>query len=1119
MQLTTILLFALSLQVSATGYAQKVTIAAKDASLKKVVREIRKQTGYYFIYTDEIIRRASPVTLNVKNVDVQEVLNLCFADQPLSYTIDDRIIIVKSRPVIGARPKAPLLPNIVVAPERQIHGIVSDSTTGNPLAGVTVQLKGESSGTATDDRGRFVLVVPDDATLTVSYLGYNSKDIRVGGRTIVNVELSSATTGLNQLVVVGYGTQKKTTLTGSVSTVSGTEVAKSPSPNVGNSLEGRLAGLIVNQRNGIPGEDNPDILVRGISTTPPPGASFDDLLALNAPLVVIDGVPRGADELSHLNPDDIASFSVLKDGSAAIYGARAANGVILVTTKNGTRGKAEFSLSYNYAINSPTKIPDMMDAALYAQVYNEGVFYRTGRDSSTFNPQYTADQIQKMKDGSDPILNPNTDWVGLTLHNSYVKNLNFQVNGGSDKVRYLLSFGSTQQNGNFYGNTMLYKQYNWRAKIDIDLVKNLTVGANIWGTMKSKHYPGTGPNIDWPSLLGANPTVIGKYPNGLIGPGRLNQNILLDDQRGFDNISDNPLFSTFTASYKVPFIEGLKLDASFNYDLRNQTEKNWSTPYYYYEYNTVTGNYDKHENPSLLNAQLTDRRDKWTTMLTNFRVSYDKTFLGNHHIAAMVGWEQQKDDWSYVSGFRKNFLSPAIPQLDVGSSSAEDQGVGGSATTTADNTYFGRVDYDYKSKYLLELLGRYDGSEIFPSNKRYGFFPGVSVGWRLSEENFIREALPFVNELKLRASYGELGNNRVGAFNYLQSYFIGQNYVFGTTDAPGIYSSLLANPDITWERAKKTDFGLEANLWNGKLGIDFTYWLQKRNNILYRRNLSVPAIFGFPTLPYENLGKVSSHGIDLVLSNRGNIGQISYNLSGNVSYNISKAVYLDEVPPSEPYQELTGMPVFTGLYYKADGIFHNQHELDAYPHDPNTQVGDIKILDVNGDSEINAKDQVRLPYTSIPKYIFGLNSNFKFKNFDLNIFFQGQAGVRNYDGQAGTIGGTDFTNGLVWRATDRWTPSNPNGTMPRADAYQPGATTFFFFDASFVRLKTVELGYSIPESVLEKTNFLKSLRVYVSAFNLLTWAAEVDFADPEFNGGFFNYPPSRVINFGASLKF
>jgi TonB-linked SusC/RagA family outer membrane protein len=1006
---------------------------------------------------------------------------------------------------------------LAFAQQRVTGRVVSGNS---PVAGATVAVKNTAIATQTNENGEFAINAPANSTLVISSVGFNSQEVRVGNNTNLSVNLQSAAQTMEDVVVVGYGTQRKATLTGSVSQVSGAEITKSPAPNVAASLQGRLPGLVSNQRSGQPGRDDPNILIRGTGSVPVPGASFNDLLNLNAPLVIIDGVPR--DNLGRLNPDDIESISVLKDASAAIYGARAANGVILITTKSGTRGRADFTFSYNYATNRPTKVPDMMDAATFAEVYNEGEYYRQGRISN-YTPRYTADQIQKMRDGSDPILNPNTDWVGLTLHDSYIKNLNLQVNGGSDKTRYLLSFGSLQQNGNFYGNTMLYKQYNARVKIDIELVKNLTVGANISAILKKGDYPGGGGgnsgNIDWYNILGANPTLVGVYPNGLIGPGRLNLNPLLNDTRGYNRTSDNPLYSTFTASYKIPFVQGLKLDASFNYDLRNQFNKSWETPYYFYEYNTTTKTYDK-KRGSLSNAQLTDRNDKWTTMLSNFRVSYDKTFLDNHRIAAMVGWEQQQNTFNTISSTRRNFLSTAIDQLNQGSTAAADQDVSGTANTSAYNNYFGRFNYDFKSKYLLEFLFRYDGSPIFPENKRYGFFPGVSAGWRLSEEDFIRNALPFVDQLKLRASYGELGNDRIASYQYLQSFLFGNNYVFGTADAPGIYSGVLANPNITWERAKKTDVGLEAQLWRGKLGIDFTYWTQKRNNILYRRQLSVPTTFGFPGLPYENLGKVNSHGFELVLSNRGNItNQLTYNLSGNVAYNINKAVFLDEVPPAQDYQKLTGKPVYTGLYYKADGIFHNQDELNKYPHNANTQIGDLRIVDLNGDGKIDANDQYRIPYTAIPKYVFGLNSNFEYKNFDLNIFFQGQAGVRNYDDRAAALGETDFTNATVWRATDRWSPTNPNGSKPRAAAYQPGNTTFFLFDASFVRLKTVELGYSIPTSILQKTKAVKGLRLYVSGFNLATWAKEVKWADPEFNGGFFNYPPSRVINFGASVKF
>jgi TonB-linked SusC/RagA family outer membrane protein len=389
-----------------------------------------------------------------------------------------------------ARPSSPFLHALIFsllflmcstihAQQRVTGKVVSGNS---PVVGATVAVKNSTVATQTNENGEFTINAPANSTLVISSVGFSTQEVKLGTNTNISVQLQSIATELDQVVVVGYGTQRKATLTGSVSQVSGSEVAKSPSPNLTSSLQGRLPGLIANQRTGTPGRDNPEIVIRGGGTVPPVGSDFGTYLTYNAPLVVIDGVPRG--DMGRLNPQDIESFSVLKDGSAAIYGAAGANGVILITTKSGSRGKADFSFSYNYAIDNPTKVPDVMDAATFAEVYNEGVFYRSGRNPN-YTPQYTAAQIQKYRDGSDPILNPNTDWVGLTLHASYVKNLNLQVNGGSDRVRYLLSFGSLQQNGNFYGNTMLYKQYNARVKVDIELVRNLTVGANINAIFKN----------------------------------------------------------------------------------------------------------------------------------------------------------------------------------------------------------------------------------------------------------------------------------------------------------------------------------------------------------------------------------------------------------------------------------------------------------------------------------------------------------------------------------------------------------------------------------------------------------------------------------------------------------
>lgn len=1002
--------------------------------------------------------------------------------------------------------------SFLVNAQQRISGKV---VSGNsPVAGATVAVKNSSIATQTNENGEFTINAPANSTLVISSVGFNTQEIKPGNSSTISVQLQSAAQTMEDVVVVGYGTQKKATLTGSVSQVTGSEIVKSPAANVTASLQGRLPGLISEQRNGQPGRDDPSILIRGTSTF---GSG-------NGPLIIIDGVERSL--LGRLNPEDIESISVLKDASAAIYGARGANGVIIVTTKSGTRGKSDFSFTYKYAISQPTRIPDVLDAATFAEVYNEGAYYRSKRATDVIgnpaywnNPVFTQAAIQKYRDGSDPVLYPNTDWVSEVLKNhSYQQNWNLNVNGGTNTVRYFLSFGQLEQNGNFKADPTFYKQYNARVKLDADLNKYLTVGANLSAILNNRTYSPVGGNTNFVNILQANPTIVARYPNGLLGPGRLGESPLLMDQRGYDKIDDNPLYSTFTASLKIPFVQGLKVDASYNYDLSNQHEKVWNTPYFFYEYDQNNKIYVKKQGTGTNAANLNDIYRKWTTILANARLSYDKTFE-NHHIFAMAGWEQQRNSSSSASAYRKNFVSPALDQINVGSTSADDRDNSGSASSDAYNNYFGRFNYDFKSKYLLEFLFRYDGSPRFLEGKRYGFFPGISAGWRLSEEDFFRDAVPFVNQLKLRASYGELGNDRTSAYQYYQFFGFGGNYVFGTSVAPGLTTGVLPNPEVTWERARKIDEGLEATLWNGKLGIDFTVWQQYRRNILVNRNLGIPTTMGFSGVPAENYGKANSHGYELILSHRSRVGNLSYNLSGNVAYSKSKIIEMDEVPPAEEYQKLTGQPIGSGLYYEADGIFHSKEELDKYPHHANTRIGDLKIVDKNGDGKIDSKDQYRFPYTSTPRYVFGLNSNFEYKNFDLNIFFQGQTGAYNYDGTAAALGGTDFANSSVWRATDRWTEANPNGTKPRADSWQPGNTTFFLFDATFVRLKTVELGYSIPKSVLDRTRFLKNFRVFVSGFNLATWSKEVKWADPEFDGGYLNYPPQRVINFGASIKF
>ncbi|MDX1469892.1 MAG: TonB-dependent receptor, partial [Flavobacteriaceae bacterium] len=956
--------------------------------------------------------------------------------------------------------------------QQLVEGIVTD-VNGIPIPGVNVIQKNTSNGVVTDFDGNYQISVPSDAVLQFSFLGFETKEIQVNNQSTISVTLQQDQAQLDEVVVVGYGTQKKVTATGSVVDVSGEDLTKTPNANVTASLQGRLPGLVAVQRTGEPGRDDANILIRGTGTT-----------GNNAPLIIIDGVERSL--IGRLNPEDIESISVLKDASAAIYGARAANGVILVTTKQGKVGKPEFSISYNSGFSHPTKTPNMLDAATYAQVYNEGHFYRAGRPTSDYVPFYSDEAIQKYRDGSDPVLFPNTDWLGEVLKDySVQQRLNAQVTGGSEAVRYLLSFGAVTQDGDFKYMPTDYNQFNFRGKIDVDINDNLNIGANISAILTKKEYAIVDNNINFINLLQASPLLVSRYPNGLIAPGRFGESPLLLDQRGYDKTYDEPIYSTFTATYKIPFVDGLRIDASYNYDLSHVFQKRLNLPYTYHEYNVNTQEYELKQGTGASTVELWDRYTRYTTKLFNYRITYDR-ILGDHHLTAMVGQEQQQNTSSFAEAYRRNFVSSAIEQINAGSNDPEDKNNSGNASAGAYNNYLGRFNYEYKSKYLFEFSFRYNGTQNFPTSSRYGFFPAIQGGWLLSEEKFIQEALPFVDILKIRATYGELGNDRVPAFQYLQLFSLGGNYVFGSSDAAGVVSDRLPNTNITWEVSKKTDIGFETSLWDRLLGINLTYFNEKRTNILAARNLSIPATLGFPSLPDENIGKVDNHGFEIELNHRNTIKDLDYSISANMGYVRSNVVFLDETPnPDAPWTSVTGNPVGAFLTYETDGIFNTQEELDAYPHLNGTQVGDIKIVDYNDDGEITSADQFRFDKSATPEIVFGANMNFNWRSLDLNLFFQGQTNAYNYDGSFANLGNADFTNGFVARAADRWTVDNPDGTMPRADAFIPGTNTFFLYDATFVRLKSMELGWTIPENMISSVG-LNSVRLYTSGFNLLT---------------------------------
>jgi TonB-linked SusC/RagA family outer membrane protein len=486
----------------------------------------------------------------------------------------------------------------------------------------------------------------------------------------------------------------------------------------------------------------------------------------------------------------------------------------------------------------------------------------------------------------------------------------------------------------------------------------------------------------------------------------------------------------------------------------------------------------------------------------------------------MIGTEQQQSYRRTGSAYRKNFLSTNFDQIDFGSAAGADIRNSGNATLGAYDNIFGRATYDFKSKYIFDFNFRYDGSQIFPPNARYGFFPSFQGAWRVSEEDFMKARFPFVDQLKVRATYGELGSDSPasgGGYQFAQFFGFGGNYVFGTSDVQGVTTQTMPNPNFTWEIAKKTDFGIDGSLWKGLLGFEFTLFRERRSGILIQRNFSASKVYGFSGLPPENLGEVENKGYEIQFSHRNKIGKVLYNIRANMQYNLSKVLYMDEVPNTYSYRDQTGRPLGASLLYQADGIFNTQAELDSYPHQANQKVGDIKIIDVNSDGIINQNDQMRFNYNNTPKYVFGMNIDLQYSNFDMNIFLYGQTKAYTYDGAFASLGNADFANASIYRAADRWTPSNPNGTMPRTDFYQPGNSTFFMNDQTFFRLKTLELGYTLPKSLISKIK-ISNVRVFVSGFNLLTYSPKIKWADPEANG-MIGYPPLKVINLGANVRF
>jgi len=1098
MKLTFIICLLTFMQVSATSLAQKITLNVKNQSFDKLLDELTAQSGYHFLYEDQLLSQATPVTLNTKEQSFNKVLAQSFKNQPFTYVVNGKNILI-----VAKKKQAVLTP---VNQAIDISGVVTDEK-GQPLPGVTVTVKGTTSGTVTNKDGAYSLLgVNDDAILVFSFVGYSSNEVAVNGKSQINTSLSPADTKLSEVVVVGYGTQSKATVTGSVSSVKSAELTTAPVASTINSLAGRLPGLIAQQSSGQPGADQASINIRGFGQA----------------LWIVDGVES---DFNNIDPNQIETISILKDGAASIYGARAGNGVILVTTKRGKEGKPEITFNSSYTLQGNTKMSDPVSSGQYAEITN--LFYTNQGKPAP----YTADQIQKFYAGNDPAY-PNTNWKDVATRKWAPQNQqNLSVRGGSEQLKYFGFFGYLNQTPMWKTNGGGYKRYNLQSNLDAKVNKDLSIQLLLSAVNDSRSQPARGQaagiNTLWQDLWNSLPIYPATLPdaskNSYANAQGVGSIALISNEEiaGYARNNAQNIKGTFIADYRIRAIEGLSAKAFVNYDKTFTTDKNFSKPFSFYTYDYSTKNY------ALAGSLGTQARliyqDLQSRNITGqLSLNYDHTFNTDHHFTALALYEVIDYNTSFILAGRDNFLTPAIEELYAGSIQASQ--ANSSATEMGRASYVGRLNYSYKAKYLIESTLRADASAKFAPSDRWGYFPSISVGWRLDQENFLKK-LEFIDGLKLRASYGSSGVDNVGNFQYLTGYQFANQSLIGSGTQLGISSTGLANQDLTWEKIKIYNVGTDFSFFNRKLYGTIEAFYRTLSGIPATRQLSLPSTFG-SALPQENLNSQNNRGFELSLGTSGNIGDFSYDISGNLSWSRAKWNHYEEPVYTDPDQirlnQVSGRWTNVTNGYVSDGLFTNQQQITdlkfTYPGgNAGLRPGDVKYADLNGDGKLDFRDQQQIGTGTTPNWMAGATINLKYKNFELQSLIQGA--FNYYSTTYLYNGGLNYSQAFY---DNMWTQqNNVADASPRISGASSNGlfSDLYFKKASYVRLKALAMGYNLPKGLISKAG-IRNLRVYVAGTNLLTVNPlskyGVDPEAPSGQAGYY-YPQQRTISLGLNV--
>lgn len=1110
-------------------YSQSKVIIDSDTvlSIEEIFDLIKKQTENTFIYRSDLFNGMPKVELKKGEISVNQLLAKSLKDMKLDFSISDHNSIILSRSEGELESLSEEVSEKKVIPSQlDISGTVRD-VNGEPLVGVNIQVKGTAIGTATNINGKFFLEgVDEDGVLIVSYIGYQTKEITLGGRSKLDITLSEDSQTLDEVVVVGYGLKKKKSLTGSISSIGNEELQTSTHSSLAQNIQGKMAGVQIRQNSGGPGEFNSMINIRGFGT----------------PLFVIDGIVRdGATDFQKINPDDIESISVLKDASAAIYGMNAANGVIIVTTKKGEKGKTEFNYTNAVGFQSPTDVPQMTNAYQWMQMRNDANVNAGG------NPYISHEELEKYRNGEDGY--GTTDWYDETFKKNAVQQQhNLSARGGNESISYFTSFGYQREEGLLRSGDLNYQKYTFRTNLDVNLVENLKASFNLYGRFDKRETPGESFFFIFKESRIALPTNK-PYANGnedyygLVSPSNQNPIALSDrEETGYFEQKDKFIQSSVALTYDIPFVKGLSLKGVASYDSDNYLGKDLVKSYNLYNYNSAEDIYlpTKLRVPSVIaNSNGDDNR----VTLQGY-LQYQSDFWSDHNLD-MVFIFEQREGWNRDSYLRREYDFFTNDQIDL--AGLNNQFTSGNESEYASRSFLGRINYDYHGKYLLEVAARYDGSYRYHPSQRWGFFPVVSGGWRISEEDFFRNNISFISNLKIRGSYGQVGEDAGDPFQYVPGFSTsgGGGYEFVNGEyLNGASSPAIVNENLTWFTSTIKNIGLDLELWDGILNFEVDIYERDREGLLAYRNVSLPNTFG-GSLPQENLNSDQVKGAEFTIIHNNHIGEFRYSISGNFNYYRTKNVYIERGPFTSSWDQWRNgasdrwKDVLWG--YRIDGQFQNHEEIANAPvqngNIGNTRElpGDFRYEDVNGDGVINGNDEVPLFWGGQPKMHYGMTFSGAWKGFDFNILLQGSGNysIRFREVYAEIFAFRGNTPAYFY---DRWhlaDPYDPNsewveGTWPASRFISDVGAIYkespiWRRDASYLRLKNIELGYTFNRVQLDVFG-LNNFRIYGNVHNILTFADSfVKPFDPEKIEGSYDagltYPLTRSFNFGISVGF